>query len=105
MTSGSGACLVDTNVLVYAYDIAEAEKRSRAVDILERLRDERRGVLTTQALSEFFVTVTRKLRPPVTVEEAERSIRNYTRSWSVLSVTPAVVVDAARGVRRHQLSF
>jgi predicted nucleic acid-binding protein len=56
-------------------------------------------------LSEFLVTVTRKIEPPLTLEEAERSVTNYMRSWVVYEVTARAVVEAIRGVRQHQLSY
>jgi predicted nucleic acid-binding protein len=105
MTSGSRALLVDTNVLVYAYDGADPAKQERAISVLGRLADSSRGVLTTQVLGEYFVTVTRKITPAMTLAEAERSVANYARSWLVLPLTPARVVEATRGVRRHGLSY
>jgi len=105
MTSGSSAFLVDTNVLVYAYDPADAAKRARAIDVLERLADGRSGVLTAQVLGEFFVTATRRIQPPLTLAEAERSLTNYTRSWPVHDVTWIAVLEAVRGVQRHRLQY
>ena len=56
-------------------------------------------------LSEFLVTVTRKIEPPLTLEEAERSVTNYMRSWVVYEVTARAVIEAIRGVRQHQLPY
>jgi predicted nucleic acid-binding protein len=105
MTSGSGVFLVDTNVLVYPYDPADPFKRDRAISVLDGLADTGTGVLTAQVLGEFFVTVTRKIKPPMAVAEAERSVANYARSWRVLTLTADRAVEAARGVRRHGLSY
>lgn len=102
MTSGSPAYLVDTNVLVYAYDAADPTKRDRAIAVLEHLYVAGRGVLV---LGEFFVTVTRKLNPPLTPSEAERSIRNYRRSWPVLDLLPEDVSTAVRVVRQHKMAY
>ncbi|RRR66043.1 MAG: hypothetical protein EI684_21490 [Candidatus Viridilinea halotolerans] len=51
--------LVDTNVLVYAYDRAEPQKQQQAIMLLDLLVQQDLGALTTQILAEFFVTVTR----------------------------------------------
>ena len=64
MPNGVRAFFLDTNVLVYAYDPADAAKRTRAMTVVERLGSRQRGVLSAQVLSEFFVTVTRKIVPP-----------------------------------------
>jgi predicted nucleic acid-binding protein len=97
--------LVDTNVLVYAYDRREPTKRTQAIFLLRRLGMDRSGALSAQILGEFFVTVTRKIVPPLMLPEVERSLTNYARSWPVLDVTAAAVLEATRAVGRHQLSY
>ncbi len=105
MTSGSGVFLVDTNVLGYAYDPADPTKRERAIAVVEHLASTQSGALTAQILGEFFVTVTRKITPPLTSAEAERSVANYLRSWQVYGVPPADVGQAVRCTRRHGFSY
>jgi len=97
--------LVDTNILVYAYDRAEPWKQEQALDILDRLAITRTGVLSTQVLGEFFVVATRKLSAPLSVAEAYERIQNHLRAWPVLEVTGLIVLEAARGVRAYQFSF
>jgi predicted nucleic acid-binding protein len=105
MPTGSGAVLVDTNVLVYAYDVTDKIKQERATEVLARLAAEGVGVLSTQILGEFFVNATRKLSPALTLAEAQRSVNSYIRSWSIVVQTSATVDEAMRGVRRHQFSY
>lgn len=101
----SANILVDTNILVYAYDRSEVEKQKRALNILEQLAISGVGVLSAQVLAEFFVAVTRKIAGPIPVERAVESIENYMASWAVFDITPLVVLEAARGVREHQFSY
>ena len=61
---------VDTNVLVYARDAREPAKRARAVAWLELLWREQLGRTSMQVLSEYYVTLTRKLEPRVAPAEA-----------------------------------
>ena len=105
MTSGSRAFLVDTNVLVYVYDPVDPIKQVRALGVLDQLADSGAGCLTTQVLGEFFFTVTRKLKPPISIAEAERTVTNYANSWPVFSLTPARVLEGMRAVRRHGFSY
>ncbi len=105
MRNGSSAFLVDTNVLVYAYDPSDGQKRERAITVLDRLRSEHRGALTVQVLGEFFNTVTRKVPSPLTAAEAERSLTNYVRSWLVYNLTAPIVLEAVRGVQRFRFSY
>jgi predicted nucleic acid-binding protein len=97
--------LIDTNVLVYVYDLSEPEKRERALETLERVRGAGMGVLSAQVLSELYNVVTRKLEPPISPEEADGQLRALARVWPVVPVTSAVVFEAVRGVREYQLSF
>jgi predicted nucleic acid-binding protein len=97
--------LVDTNVLVYAYDRSEPRKQAQAIQVLDRLAAASLGVLSTQVLAEFFVTVTRKIAAPLSVEQAYISMENYLAAWPMLDVTGLVVLEAARGVRDYQFSY
>ena len=53
----SDKMLVDTNILVYAYDLDAGDKRSKAQQVVERLWDQGNGVLTTQVLAELNPTI------------------------------------------------
>lgn len=97
--------LVDTNVLVYAYDRAEPTRQQQALAVLDRLARTGAGAITTQVLAEFFITVTRKLAAPLSVADAYVRIENYLRGWTVYDLSGLIVLEAARGVRDHQLNF
>jgi predicted nucleic acid-binding protein len=97
--------LVDTNVLLYAYDRGDPVKQPEAVAVLDRLATLRLGVLTPQVLAEFFVNATRKLEPPLTIEEAYDRIQNYLLAWEVLDVRGTIVLEAVRGVRTHKMAY
>lgn len=53
--------LIDTNILVYAYDVAEKEKHSVCKAIVNEVWLKRGGVVTLQNLMEFFVVATMKV--------------------------------------------
>lgn len=97
--------LVDTNVLVYAYDRAEPQKQQQAIALLDQLVQHDMGALTTQILAEFFVTVTRKLAAPLNPADAYTRIEHFLLAWTVYETSGLVVLEAARGVRDHQLSY
>ncbi len=105
MSSERAAWLVDTNVLVYAYDLRSGPKRMRAQETLERLFGGGRGRISAQVLGEFYVTVTRKLNPPLAQREAEKSVTNWARSWTVLGIEAATVLEAMRLAGRYRLSY
>jgi predicted nucleic acid-binding protein len=96
---------IDTNVLVYAYDRAEPEKQKQALATLDWLSSHKTGVVSTQVLAEFFVTVTRKIAAPLTIEEAAEQLRNHISVWEVLEITPLDVLEAIRGVQEYQFNY
>jgi len=49
---------LDTNVLIYAYDVSAGERRKKAEKILVDLWESGKGLLSTQVLQDFFVSVT-----------------------------------------------
>lgn len=113
MTSTSGASedllmpryLLDTNVLVYCFDGADPEKQERAIDTVARTGRGPSGALPAQALAEFCRVALGKLVPPLSPEETYRQVELYERAFPVLSLTPAVVLEAVRGVRDHAFSY
>lgn len=97
--------MVDTNVLLYAYDRGEPVKQPQALAVLDRLTTLHLGILTPQVLAEFFVNATRKLEPPLTVEEAYQRIENYLLAWEILDLTGSIVLEAVRGVRTYKMAY
>src|SRR5262249_757016 len=65
MPSEKTNCFVDTNVLVYAIDPEEPEKRAIAADLLRAIIRNRTLVLSAQSLNECYrvITTRRQLMP------------------------------------------
>jgi predicted nucleic acid-binding protein len=70
---------IDTNILVYAMDQADPQKKKQSRFVLQELREESDiGVISTQILQEFYVTATKKLKlDPILVKSILRSLENY----------------------------
>ncbi len=98
------AVLVDTNVLIYAHDSRELAKQARAARVLTDL-PAANTYISVQALSEFFSITTKGATPMLTVAEAAREVELFFQGWPVLPVTPAVVLEATRGVRILKLAY
>jgi predicted nucleic acid-binding protein len=95
---------VDTNVLVYAHDAAEAVKQPLARAMLDRLWADRSGTLSTQILQEFYNIATRKLAEPMTRAQAREVVELYS-AWPTVVIDPALILSASRVEEDHQLSF
>ncbi len=95
---------VDTNVLVYSRDTSEPEKHAIASDIMRRLWQDRTGVISTQVCNEFYVTVTRKLDPGLTPEEAWDDLDTLF-AWNPILVDAACMRTARHVELRYRLSW
>ncbi|MGH2573826.1 MAG: PIN domain-containing protein [Actinomycetota bacterium] len=98
------ATFVDTNVLAYAHDGSESIKQPVAQALLEGLWQSGTGVLSTQVLQEFYVVVTRKFDPPMTLRAAREVVALYAQ-WAVVEVDVALILAASELEERHRLSF
>ena len=95
---------VDANVFVYARDARYVMKRERAKAWLARLWMERIGRTSAQALSEYYVTVTRKLKPPLPAASAWDDVCALW-SWKPQSVDEALFRHAREFEDRCRLSW
>ncbi len=67
---------------------AENDTNVLASDIMRRLWKERTGVISTQVCNEFYVTVTRKLDPGLTPDEAWDDL-DALLAWNPIPVDAA----------------
>ncbi len=103
----SDRVFLDTNILVYAVDVAEPSKQSRAQAILAGAAEEYGTpvfILSTQVLQEFYVTVTRKLKRPLTSADAEEAVRHMMR-LIVVQVDAEMILDAIEANQSQSVSF
>jgi predicted nucleic acid-binding protein len=99
-----GKTFVDSNILIYAHDLDAGSRQQRAAHCLTELWDSRAGRLSTQVLQEFYVTVTKKIKAPLSGSVAREVIRNYT-PWVESWTTPATVLRASEIGEIWHLSF
>jgi predicted nucleic acid-binding protein len=97
--------LIDTNVLVYAYDFNTPFKQAQARQVLDRLEQTHNGRLSVQCLSEFINTSTHRLHPPLGAAQALSQVNLFIRMYPVFDLTPLIVMEAARGVRDYSLAY
>ncbi|MDP2861868.1 MAG: PIN domain-containing protein [Desulfobacterales bacterium] len=100
----SDRIFVDTNILVYAHDLSAGDRHAKASAVIESLWEAETGITSTQVLQEFYVTVTRKIRNPLTPAEAREIIRNYL-AWPVQNNDPETTIRASEIEEKNSLSF
>src|SRR5688500_16684424 len=98
MSAESAREFVDANVLVYAFDASAGDKKATAEQLLARLWEAGTGCLSVQVLQEFFVTVTRKVAEPLSVDEASDRVREFG-AWKVFAPSAD---DVLRAIALHK---
>jgi predicted nucleic acid-binding protein len=93
----------DSNVLVYAADLAGGERHERAADLVERAMRRQNCTQTLQSFSEFFNVVTRKAG--VDRAAAAELVGHWSAAMAVENATLQDLAHAMRAVGEHRLSF
>lgn len=97
--------LIDTNVLVYAYDPHAGVKQRQALQIVDYWVRRQRAAISVQVLSEFIVVATNKMNPPLGQEQLLASVDRLSRSFTVFPLTSFIAREALRGMQTYQLSY
>ena len=100
--------LLDTNILVYAYDPADLDRQQSAIAIMRELQPRAVGVFSVQCLAEFFSVMTRSRgdqAPRLSPSQAYDQVALLSTAFQVLDLTQMIVLEASRAVRDHQLSY
>jgi predicted nucleic acid-binding protein len=95
---------LDTNILVYAYDLSAGGKHLSARKIVMDLWETGTGVISTQVLQEFFVTVTRKIAKPISPLKAQMIVADLLK-WKVVVITGDVILDAIAIQAKNKFTF
>jgi predicted nucleic acid-binding protein len=95
---------IDTNILVYAHDHSAGVKRAAAAALLQRLFEQRRGVLSSQVLMEFYSVATGKLKAPIPARVAMDVVRDFA-AWPVYRPGAEDVLEGATLAQKHRISF
>jgi predicted nucleic acid-binding protein len=96
---------VDTNILVYSFDVADPKRQKQAQRVLGVLRERGDAGISAQTLAEFAAVALRRLDPPLTSRAVLDALAGFVSIFEVVDVSPLVVQEAVRGVRDHHLSY
>ncbi len=95
---------LDTNVLIYAYDVDEKDKYEKAQTILRGCWEKENGTVSTQVLQEFYSAVTHKIPKPLAKRDARDVVRTY-QAWPMYSITVDDIIDASELEEQLRYSF
>lgn len=104
--TGTHPILVDTNVLIYAFDSRDPRENEVASRLLLDLSDQGRLVLGAQVLNEFYSVGTRPKRGPgLDHRRAVSILQNWIGTTPILPVNSLTTRTAFEGVELHGLSW
>ena len=95
---------VDTNVLVYVYDVSQLTKSAVAVEWITRLWREQSGRTSVQVINELHVTLTRKLPHRMDADEAWDVVSALV-AWNPQPIDRELLLRAREVERRYQISW
>jgi predicted nucleic acid-binding protein len=97
---------LDTNVLIFAIDNSSAYRRKQEIarGLIDAHIQKETGVISIQVLQEFIVVATKKIKVPLSLEEALEFIR-YLSILEIVQPDFDMVVSAVQLQKRHRLSF
>jgi len=94
----------DTNLLVYARDATDPLKQARAHEWMDLLWRGGQGRVSTQVLHEYYVTVTRKLKPSLKRDDARADVRDLS-AWNPVRLDTEILEAAWVIEGRSKISF
>ena len=100
--------LIDTNILCYALDAEEPEKRAVAAGLLSQCwRSEISLAVSVQNLAEFSVIMTEKVKHPLPDAVVTRFIRDIVSfdGWTVIGYDPGTIMEAIDIRYKYSLHF
>ena len=99
-----GPVFVDTNVIVYRYDIRDPRKQARAEQWYQFLWVTRSARVSFQVLQELYAVITRKMKPTASSSEARAIVRKLM-SWQPVSADAALLEMGWLLQDRYSLSW
>jgi predicted nucleic acid-binding protein len=100
----SGKYFIDTNIIVYGHDDAYPEKKEKAQELIFTGLREAIAVISAQVLSEFFVTITKKVEMPYSVPAARHELMLLSH-LEIVELDHDLVIRATRLHETLQVNY
>lgn len=102
--NGDELAFFDTNILVYAHDAKDKHKREVAKTLILEGLKKGTGVISAQVLSEFYVTLTKKIAHPLSSDEIRKEMFLLSRLKTV-ALDTALVLKAVDNKKAWRISY
>lgn len=97
--------LVDSNILVYAVDIAAGSKHKIAKEAIKQSLARKGAVISIQNIVEFARVISEKSKVPLSTQEQTKLISDLKYSFKVVTYTPETISSALKISSNHNIHF
>ncbi len=96
---------IDTNILVYSFDLEAPEKANRAADLIDAALTSGTGMISYQVAQEFIAVARRKFQDRMSIDQVERYWQVTLRPLLVVQSSTVLFARAFDFTRRDQLPW
>lgn len=102
-----GNAIIDSNILIYAYDTAEADKHRAANEFLRKAINEGKASLSTQNLVEFYARITRGRKGAMALDKdySRQLVEDFVDSLNIISYDENTVLESLIVETNHGIHF
>jgi predicted nucleic acid-binding protein len=93
---------LDTNILVYVFDLRDPQKQAKAHELVRSIIHRQAGIISTQVLQEFASVALSKLHHSIETVIHELII---LESLEVIEVTPKLIRQGLELLKRYKIHF
>ena len=97
--------LIDSNVLIHAYDNSDMQSHQTAKEIVKQLEESGEGVLSAQNLAEFSRMLSEKAKPRVPYGKVRTYVLQLETLFEVIKYDSKTVAEALNIAETHGLHF
>jgi predicted nucleic acid-binding protein len=101
----NGRFFLDTNVFVHSFDTSAPAKARRALELIRRAVETRKGIVSYQVVQEFFNVALRRFAKPMTLADAEQYLATVFRPLMAIHSSQALYGEALRLSQRFRLPW
>ncbi len=103
--TGSDLILIDTNVLIYAFDKEDKRRNKIALSLINALLLDRNLCLSNQNLAEFVYVTTKKIKDKLPYDTAKKVVENMLKTANIISYNEKTVLCAIDFCLEFHLHF
>lgn len=96
-------CFLDTNLLIYAWDNTELDKKNSIISFLNNIKANSFPVISTQTLGEFYNVAVKKIG--LTKDQTYVICEEYSKIFPVYEITTENVLHAMKISKNTQFSY